>query len=1044
MDSKKLNIYRWACLLSSAFVLNCFSSEKTLPEITGAGQITGKVVGPDGIALGGVQITTSYNGNSYQTTSVSTGAGSVGTFKLAISDVERGSGLQLQFTKYNFENASAAAVISNPSLQVDVGNVTMYVVGGTEVKTRKIQGQIIDNFSYKPLKDASITATDSAGQVLVVTTDASGKFSVESSYFALGSSFALIAYKSNYIPRTDIVAVVTAEENTIKNNPFRLYNKFGSIYGYLTAYDVTNTLGPLNGATAALTTSNNQNISCVSGGPYNSEPLGANQFCPDMDDNFGTNAAGAGGGGFKIKDSFLLLGNRYPVTLSYTSAACTNRTAGTSNCYRTKTQYADVLLTGNNAISGGGTIELQWDAWITGNIVVMDRAAGTALENHTVCTAAWNVDTTCAGAGVTVKLYDASNKYITQTVTDASGNYRLESNQIIHHQTYKMTYEINNAYSRIIGYSNGGFNSRLGTRTSGSNVITAIADVSDLVVGTGVSGYGIPGGATITSIGVGTINISAAATANSTSTFNITPAPATRTGTRTNGSNTITGLGTTVGLKIGMSVSGAGMPATAYIAAILTATSIQIGPVGVTALSSGTSALNFANVYQVPLELNITNTGDNNIGTHNLTALPPPSHCVRGTVTDYWSMAPIENATVGVFDGGWRVANTNNLGQFTVNGVFTNNAVDAYPVQISKTGYTGESDVNVQRFNFTHNTTLVACPGSAFDLDNAGVGACNATGTGPTGGTNCANRLVLHPIGVYSSVGSFASQIKQTYEKFLTEKNGLTISARTSALPLQANPPAASESVHAFYLHFDDTPRVLPGVPEGRWSNHVPINPTSSSPTVNGVLTEGLMGDSRITPWEIKTYTYYHFYAAALGSYTIQTTGSTDTYMTIIAQTGANLGSNDDGGSGSNASMTVNLLPGWYYVKISSKNDNIFGFFDVNVTGPTQAETGYISMLSPISPSYQANGGTASYATNCGTNNGNLVMSWYRAVTGNHMMFIAAPGEHGGCNATSTIEMHGEIGNIIRGKFSGTLRPIAPGGSNQAVTNGYFNIIRME
>ena len=42
----------------SLFALNCFSSEKSLPDTVGQGQISGKVVGSDGTAIVGVTFDT--------------------------------------------------------------------------------------------------------------------------------------------------------------------------------------------------------------------------------------------------------------------------------------------------------------------------------------------------------------------------------------------------------------------------------------------------------------------------------------------------------------------------------------------------------------------------------------------------------------------------------------------------------------------------------------------------------------------------------------------------------------------------------------------------------------------------------------------------------------------------------------------------------------------------------------------------------------------------------------------------------------------------
>lgn len=687
-----------------------------------------------------------------------------------------------------------------------------------------------------------------------------------------------------------------------------------------------------------------------------------------------------------MQNDFLLLGTRYTVNFSKTSTACTNRTPLTTNCFRPRTTYVDMQLVGDNPISGG-SISLSWDAWIHGTVSISDPATSGATSPHTVCSGLWSSNLTCVGDNVTVKLYDAGGTYVSQTTTDASGNFMFQNLLLAPSVTYSLTFERTNAYSRLMGF----------------------------------------------------------------------PAP------------------------------------------------------------------------NAPVTIPIMASGANNAGAVTLKALPPPTHCMMGTVKDYWSDAPVDGATVAVFDGGWRTATTGPAaaaggfpaignGQFIIQGSFgwpatrngtrtpSSTVVTAlatptsdlavgmmvsgtgipsgttiaailsansiqlsssasvgitdtltfmpfFPMEISKTGYTGEILINKQTFSFAHNG-IQTCPAAPYNIDVQL--ACSPTDVGPSGGANCKLKNVLYPIGIFANINGsskyFKYQIKQTYERFLTEKAGLTISARAGDLQWTSVSPQKTYDYDTMYLHLDDTPRILPNVPEGKWSNHVPVNPlpTVCSPTVsspcspqaNGVLAENVGADSRTAAWDIKNYVYYHFYAAAPGMYTIQTTGSTDTYITLISQTGANLGSDDDSGSGSNAKIgPISLLRNWYYIRVKGKNDNVFGFFDVSVTGPTQAEANYVPMMA------------ASYATNCASNNGNMVLSWYDA-TG-HSMFIAGPGENGGCTVSATLEKHGPVGDIVRGRFAGNLRPVAPAGANAIVTGypittplapltGFYNIIRSE
>lgn len=887
MDSKTTQYLRrsflfFILLVTPLLAMNCFNSDKALPGLYGTGELFGKVVGPDGAGIASVTITTTHQGNVLTTTSSSSGR-----FSFTLPDVKRGVGYNVNFAKTNFETANHAAVVSLPNLKVDMGNVVIYVTGGSATfAERTIFGQITGNFSHRGLAGVNVYTTDTAGHFVTAVTDANGEFVLRSFYFAEGSSFALTAELAGYIDRTDITAYIgiNSLQNRIDNNPIAIYNLFGRI----TAYVTEDSLGTvLNGVSVKLKNSNNQDLTCTTNGPYNARPLQAGEYCPDMKGLLSpiTNIMDDNAGGARIENDFLFVGKRYDITISKTSANCTARVNATTDCFKTVQTYANVTsAAGDNPVSGQ-KVPLYWDSWIHGLI-------------------------SPAGSGATVKLYDSSNTFLTQTTTDGTGRFVLDNPSIKRAGVYKITVERSGYSSRLIG--------------SGDVPVT------------------------------------------------------------------------------------------------------------------------------------VTIAGANNAGTIVLTPLPPPTHCVRGTVRDYWSTMPIPGATVAIFDAsnGWRTAITDNLGEFNIGGNFSDTTVDKYKLQIAKPpGYTGETEVAKQVLYFTHSG-VAACPGSPFDLDSAAVGACGASGVGPTGGASCSSQLVLYPVGVFAAINGtqtfFTQQIKQTYERFLTDKNGLTISARNGQLLLTSDKTQRAYDYDGIYLHFDDTPKQLPAVPEGKWSNHVPVNalttkctPTvtvNCSPRANGVLTESIGNDIRILPWDIKTYVFYHFYAAAAGAYTIQTTGSTDTYITLIAQTGANMGSDDDSGSGSNAKIgPINLLRGWYYIKVSNKGNNVFGFFDVQVDGPVADESNYTAMLTP----------TRNYATNCKTNNGDLVVSWYSSQT--HLLYIAAPGEDntGGCGANAIIEKHGPVGEIIRGRFDGTLRPIAAGGGYATITatmptRGFFNILRNE
>ncbi len=921
---------------------------------------------------------------SYRGQTLSTTSDSAGKFSFKIAEVERGDGFTLAFSKKDFDNTNRAALITLPNLKTDVGSVTMKISGSEDTVTRTIVGQLYDNFSYAPLVGGNVTVTDAAGQVIVVTTNQAGKFVLESAYFPLNASYSISVFKSNYITRTDITAQISAEENAMDNSPARLYHKFGSAYAYI---------------------ADDTRIDAGTNKPYSVD--GAVVTVTNSNNKLLTciSSVGKNPGGPYDSGSPLPVGTYCPDLSTVTSPMTT------------LIPYTGAPARTNN--SGG--VKFQNDFLYIGNRYTLNVSKTSAN-----CTSRANTASGC---------YRAATSYVDMGVTGdnavSGGTVRLIWDSWLYGNT-----RVQDPYAT----------STMCTAGNGATNITSC-----------------PGaGCNCTLSGI-TVRLRR-------STDNESDTPLATTTTDTNGRFIFdTPLITRdSNYKVSFERTGTYSRRIGF--------SNTVPP-----LAQQPPTL----IYQAPVDMSVPlapNPGGpsygNGANTHAaepctggaicITALPAPTHCVRGTVKDYWSTLPVAGATISIFDGGWRTATTGPLpasppypalatGEFIIQGNFANTAVNAYDVEISKTGYTGSTLVAKQTFKFSHDGVAL-CPGAPYDLDTAG--ACNATGVGPVGGANCVNNLVLYPIGLYAVINGgskfFNSQVKQTYEKFLTEKNGLTISGRTGDLQLTSG-PQKNNDYHGIYLHFDNTPIVLSNVPEGKWSNNVPVNPsatkctptvtTNCSPRANGVITESIGTDNRITPWDIKTYIYYHFYAAAPGSYTIETTGSTDTKMTLIAQTGANLGSDDDSGSGSNARITQNLLRGWYYIKVMGKNDNVFGFFDVSVTGPPQAETNYSTMFSTPVETYQTVAGSAVYSTNCAPNNGNLVVSWYDAV--GHLLYIAAPGENGGCFANATIEKHGPIGDIIRGRFDGNLRPIAPSGANATISNtlpfrGFYNIIRQE
>ncbi|RFC43490.1 MAG: Flagellar hook-associated protein FlgK/Flagellar hook protein FlgE [Verrucomicrobia bacterium] len=135
---------------------------------------------------------------------------------------------------------------------------------------------------------------------------------------------------------------------------------------------------------------------------------------------------------------------------------------------------------------------------------------------------------------------------------------------------------------------------------AGSRNVT-VANTAGLVVGMHVSGCGIPSGATVASIFNSTsfsLNVPASL---SVASFG----PTSLTGVSTNGSKQVS-ISSTVGLSVGMQITGAGIPAGATIASIKDGTTFLLNvaaPAGVSTLTATASLKSSRNLLEVPSTL---------------------------------------------------------------------------------------------------------------------------------------------------------------------------------------------------------------------------------------------------------------------------------------------------------------------------------------------------------------------------------------------------------------------------------------------------------
>lgn len=398
--------------------------------------------------------------------------------------------------------------------------------------------------------------------------------------------------------------------------------------------------------------------------------------------------------------------------------------------------------------------------------------------------------------------------------------------------------------------------------------------------------------------------------------------------------------------------------------------------------------------------------GDNTVNV-TLQVLDAPTMSLTGTVNDYWSGSVIENATVRVQDdNGIRQTLTNAGGIFTLEGTFTSGNV--YEILLRKNGYSGKSDVDWQKFNFTHTGA------TTIDLD-----------------TGNSDDLKLYPIGIFMA-GSpkmyFKYQIKQGWQPFLTGKPGLNISARGGLGPDTdyTVTAAADKDADTFYLHIDNPmPRAFPAIPKGsKRSTYIGINAEAEK----GMLSERIAGDPRIYQIGMRPDVFYHFYVATPGTFTVQTDGNADTVIDLYDDYTV-LTSDNNSGSGSNAKVTRFLSRGWHFVNVKQANTSTYGRFDVWVTGPDQ-QSPVLSL-------------PASYTTD------DIIISWYDSQ--NSKMYIAGAGESGSSGEIK-LEMIADRGKLIRGTFKGTMRSIDTSGDTRTIPSyntapgdtGFFNIIRQK
>jgi len=420
---------------------------------------------------------------------------------------------------------------------------------------------------------------------------------------------------------------------------------------------------------------------------------------------------------------------------------------------------------------------------------------------------------------------------------------------------------------------------------------------------------------------------------------------------------------------------------------------------GMTLHKSSTYTLNFTlnNYENGSLDLTSVQQGINDVGavTLNPNAQDSGEHTIIGRVVNSWDTSQGLAANVVIKDHN----NTNHevvcehSGMFQISGSFIPDL--SYVVYASMNQYTGE-----QESSRAQKIVII----SQNDSQNIG-------------------NILLYPIGIFFKIDThsyaYQTDLKQSWEKFLTEKTGFTLTARSTD---------DLETASAFYIHTDDIIQ-LPQVPGDVQSSYLAVNGEAKTAAItSGTMTDERTHseagprnqDSTLPSLKMSNSVMHHFQITDAGTFSIETSGEIAPYLKLqlLNSVGGSISSVSNSAN-SNANISQqSLQPGWYFVRVSGINDTIYGIYDIRIAGTEQLS-----------------GSTGQWETD------NLIISWYD--TSNQSIYIAGKDES---NSTGTIDISlmSGVGKLARGTFTGTLRAVAPTGSTINISNGFFNVIRSE
>ena len=390
--------------------------------------------------------------------------------------------------------------------------------------------------------------------------------------------------------------------------------------------------------------------------------------------------------------------------------------------------------------------------------------------------------------------------------------------------------------------------------------------------------------------------------------------------------------------------------------------------------------------------------GTNDIGT--ITMIPKNTssgtHTISGRVVNSWNDTQGLAANVSIKDHDnidRAVTCDAQTGSFEISGKFIPHL--DYAIHVSLTDFTGEQDIDRAQKIVT-----------ITEDDSQDVGT-----------------ILLYPKGIYFKIDDqayvYKTDLKQSREKFLTEKTGFTLAARNTD---------DLDTASSIYVHTDDVIQ-LPQVPGGVQSTYIPVNGDYKS----AAIVSGTMSDARthspagprnhaatIPSLNMSNSVMHHFYISDAGTFTIETTGEIASYVGLTLYHGSgSVIQTVSNSANTNANISQqSLQPGWYFVQVKGINDTIYGIYDIRIQGTTQNS-----------------GATGVWLTD------DIILSWYNAA--DQSIYIAGENESESTGTISITHMGG-VGAIARGTFSGTLRAVDNTGRTIVLSNGFFNVIRSE